>query len=81
MPNSGHISFEWITPILIGIIGFMIRSYLSSIDKKIEEVSSKLEKHMERAEKFIDSFNEKHAVLDKRVSIIETKCFIENEHR
>lgn len=77
--QEGHITFEWLTPILISAIGAMIWKYLASIEYKIKEVGDKLEKHIDRAEIFIINFNQKHADVDKRISILEARIPLKSE--
>lgn len=76
MDNS--LTHQWLTPILIsiiafsiGIIGFMLKSYMASIDSSVREIKSDLIKHVEKVEKFITDINGRHVEVDKRVTIIE----------
>ena len=65
------LTYEWITPLLIGIIGWMIKNYLSSIDKNIENVKNDLMKHVNMVEEFIKETNERYNIADKRITRIE----------
>jgi hypothetical protein len=57
-----HLTYQWLTPImmgiiafLVGVIGFMIKGYLSSIDKNIEKVKDDLIEHVEKVERYIET--------------------------
>jgi len=73
-----HLTYQWLTPVLISLIGFsvaiigiMIRGYLSSIEKSVNDVGDHLEKHISKVEVFILNINEKYYSADKRLSIVE----------
>lgn len=56
--------FRFLTPILIGIVGWITIQYLSSIDHKFNSIDNKFSD-------FIESY---HAV-DKRIDKLEYKVF------
>lgn len=75
---ENHLTYQWLTPILVsiiafavGVIGIMIRNYMASIDHSIRDIKLDLIKHVEKVEKFITDINGKHTEVDKRVTIIE----------
>lgn len=56
--------FRLLTPLLIGVIGWITITYLSTITKKFETIDSKF-----------DSFIESYHVMDKRIDKLEYKVF------
>lgn len=73
-----HLTYQWLAPVmmsiiafLIGVIGFMIRGYLSSIDKNIEKVKDDLIIHVEKVEIFIKETTDRYNGVDKRVTRLE----------
>lgn len=72
------LTHQWLTPILIsliaffiGVIGFMIRSYMESISSNVREIKLDLIKHVEKVEKFMVDMNREHGTMDKRITLIE----------
>ena len=73
-----HLTYQWLTPImmgiitfLVGVIGMMIKNYLASIDKNIEQVKDDLVLHVNKVESFIKETNDRYFLADKRISILE----------
>lgn len=58
------ITFRFLTPILIGIVGWFIVYYLGNIDKRFAGVDSKLE-----------TFVKTYHVVDKRLDRLEVRNF------
>lgn len=56
--------FRFLTPILIGIVGWVSIQYLSSIDKKFNNIDDKF-----------GSFIESYHSVDKRINKLEYKVF------
>lgn len=78
---TDHLTYQWLNPILLGIIGWMIRSYLASMDKKIADIDTKVARHIERVEEFINKADERHFGIDKRVSILENHDLLSDTKR
>ena len=73
-----HLTYQWLTPVmmgliafLIGIIGYMIHGYLSSITNRFEELDTKITKHMDKVEKALDEEQRNYFNINTRVSILE----------
>lgn len=56
--------FRFITPVLIAIVGYVSISYLSSIDRRFENINSKF-----------DSAVISYHLMDKRIEKLEIKVF------
>lgn len=61
--------FRIITPILLGIIGYVSTGYLKSIDGRFESIDAKF-----------NTFIESYHIIDKRVDRLETKVFGEKDY-
>lgn len=73
--NTDHLTYQWLTPILLVIIGFMIKGYLSSIDESVKQVKKDLMDHIDKVEEFIKETSEKYYNLDKKVDRLEDHVF------
>lgn len=71
--DHNYLTYAWLNPLLIGVIGFMIRGYLSSMDKKVDDIEKKVTNHIERVENFIEKTNERYFSTDKRITRLEDK--------
>lgn len=81
-PQAIPLTFQWVTPMLIGliaflvaIIGFIIKSYLASIDSRFERMNMKMTSYMERAERLIEKQADQYNQVDRRLVILETHGF------
>lgn len=68
---TDHLTYQWLTPLLIGIIGWMIKNYLASMDLTIKGVKEDLLDHIKRVESFMKESDEKHILADKRITRME----------
>lgn len=68
------ISFKWITPILIAVIGYFINHYLSSIDKNINDIRTEQKKFIEKVEHYVEKNDDKVNGIDRRLTKIEAIC-------
>lgn len=78
-----HLTYQWLTPVmmsiiafLVGIIGLMIKNYLASIDKNIEQVKDDLILHVGKVEAFIKETNDRYNTADKRITRLEDHVII-----
>ena len=62
--NDLGVIFRFITPIMLGIIGFVGIKYLDSIDHKFASIDMKF-----------DNFIETYHLIDKRVDKLEYRVF------
>jgi hypothetical protein len=76
------LTFQWVTPMLIGliaflvaIIGWIIKGYLASIDARFERINVKMSSYMERAERLIEKQNEQYQQVDRRLIILENHSY------
>lgn len=74
------LTYQWITPLmigmiafLVGVIGFMIKGYLASIDTRFKELNDKITKHIDRMELVLDDHEGKYFNLNSRVAVLEVK--------
>ena len=73
-----HLTYQWLTPVmmgiiafLIGIIGYMIHVYLASITHRFEELDDKITRHMDKVEKALEEEQKNYFAINTRVSILE----------
>ena len=70
MNSEQTLTFQWLTPLLIaivgflvGIIGFMVKEYLSRMSRDINEVKIDLREHIMNVSKYMnDNSNHNHNI-------------------
>lgn len=65
------LTYQWLTPILLGIIGAMIAYFLHSMDSKIGEIDTKVSKHIEKVESSFRDSSERYFKIEARVTRLE----------
>ena len=65
------LTHQWLTPILISIIGGMIAYFLHSMDSKIGDIDTKVSKHIEKVESAFRDSSERYFKIEARVTRLE----------
>jgi hypothetical protein len=66
-----HLTYQWLTPILISIIGFFVVYYLKAMKDQIQDIDNKFTKHVDKIEASIDLASERHYKIEMRVNRLE----------
>ena len=81
-PQAVPLTFQWVTPMLIGliafliaIIGWIIKVYLASIEARFEKFNVEMSSYMERSERLIEKQNEQYQQVDRRLIILENSSY------
>lgn len=76
--STGQVTFEWLVPVLIGslvgmigIIGWMIRGYLSIITKDFSDLKNEIKSSNEEMRKYFKENEDRHHVSDIRITKLE----------
>jgi flagellar capping protein FliD len=78
-----HLTYQWLTPImtgiiasLVGIIGVMIKNYLSSMEKRDQEITDELRTFVTRVEQAMQKMDDRYNQVDKRITRLEDHVVI-----
>ena len=73
-----YLTYQWLTPLLIGVIvflvgtiGWMIQSYLSGISTRFEALDRRVTEHMHKVETNMSEVTRRFYNLESRVTRIE----------
>ena len=61
------LTYQWITPILLGIIGLMVERYLSSIMASFKEMAKSIEATNAEMRKYFKENEERHGKNEKDI--------------
>lgn len=65
------LTYKWLVPILLTVIGFFIVYYLRSMNEKIKDIDEKVTKHVDKVEGAMIQSLERHYKMASRVSVLE----------
>lgn len=65
------LTYKWLVPILLTVIGFFIVYYLRSMNEKIKDIDEKVTRHVDKVEGAMIQTLERHYKMDTRVTVLE----------
>jgi hypothetical protein len=68
---ESQLTYQWLVPILLTIIGFFIVYYLNSMNSKIKDIDDKFTKHVDKVDSWMNTASEKHFKTELRVTRLE----------
>ncbi len=78
-----HLTYQWLTPLLMGmiallvsIIGIMIKNYLHTMEKSDQDITDELRTFVTRVEQAMQKMDDRYNQVDKRITRLEDHVVI-----